>query len=283
MKRWESVTIVGVGLIGASIGLALRERSLARHVIGVGRRASSLRKAKQRGAVTSTTTNLARGVADAELVVICTPLELIVEHAAEVAANCGPGTLITDAGSTKSEIVRALQSRLRGNAKAEFIGSHPMAGSEKTGPTHARFDLFDGRVAVVTPTRSTKPATLKTLAGFWTSLGAHVIQMSPKGHDRSVAMISHLPHLVASALAETTPTEDLPLAATGWLDTTRIASGDPELWRQILTDNRADVLKSLGKFEKVLASFRHALECDDDGKLAQLLEAGKQRRDAERS
>lgn len=280
MKRWETVTIIGVGLIGASIGLALRQRKLAKHVVGVGRRAASLRKAKQRDAVTATTTNLAKGVGDAELVVVCTPVELIVDHVVEAEQCCSPGAIITDAGSTKAEIVRTLGKSLKTNHSIEFVGSHPMAGSEKTGPLHARADLFENRVAVVTPTARTSAAATETIAQFWRSLGSTVLQMSPREHDRSVATISHLPHLVASALASATPDDDLPLASTGWLDTTRIAAGDAELWRQILSDNRGDILKSLGKFEKVLASFRRALERDDQRKLVQLLEAGKQRREA---
>ncbi|MBP85340.1 MAG: prephenate dehydrogenase [Planctomycetaceae bacterium] len=280
MKRWESVTIIGVGLIGASIGLALRERRLAKNVVGVGRRASSLRKAKACGAVTATTTNLERGVSDAELIVVCTPVELIVQRAVEAAALAGPGTLITDAGSTKAEIVRTLDRSLQGNQDVDFVGSHPMAGSEKTGPTHARADLFEGRVSVVTPTTRTSNSARDAIEEFWRSLGANVVRLSPRQHDRTVAMISHLPHVISSAVAASTPDADLPLASTGWLDTTRIAAGDPELWRQILSDNRADVLKSLGKFEKVLASFRRALERDDQRKLIQLLEAGKQRREA---
>lgn len=280
MKRWESVAIIGVGLIGASIGLALRERRLAESVVGVGRRASSLRKAKQRGAVTSTTTNLARGVSQAELIVVCTPVELIVPQVLEAARHAPKGSLITDAGSTKGEIVRSLDRDLRGNRSVQFVGSHPMAGSEKAGPVHARADLFDGRVVIVTPTGRTSDSARQTLEALWRSLGARVVTMSPREHDRIVATISHLPHLVSSALAAATPEDDLPLASTGWCDMTRIAAGDPDLWRQILSDNRADVLKSLGKFEKVLASLRRALERDDQGRLLQLLEAGKQCREA---
>jgi len=280
MKVWNSVTIVGVGLIGASLGLALRERGLARHVVGVGRRAVSLRKAKQRGAASTTTTNLPRGVAEAELVVVCTPVEAVVAHVLETAACCPVGTVITDAASTKASIVKALDAELPTRAPGMYVGSHPMAGSEKAGPEHARADLFDGRVAIVTPTRRTPPTALRVVEQLWEGLGSRVIHMSPGDHDRSVAMISHLPHLLASALAATTPERDLPLAAAGWLDTTRIAGGDAELWRQILCDNREAVLKALDKFEKVLAALRGALERDQHRKLVELLEAGKQRRDA---
>ena len=281
MQRWESVTIVGAGLIGASIGLALRERSLVKSVIGVGRRASTLRKAKQRGAVTSTTTVLSRGVRDAQLIVICTPIDRIATSVVEAAAHCPQGAVITDAGSTKLEIVRAVEAALKRAAnQVAFVGSHPMAGSEKTGPAHAQADLFEGRVAVVTPARQTNSAAVDQVERFWRLLGCKVVRMSPKEHDRSVAAISHMPHLVASALAAATPEEELQLASTGWLDTTRIASGAPDLWRQILLDNRGGVLKSLDKFEKVLASFRRALEQDEQEQLLQLLEAGKQRRDS---
>jgi prephenate dehydrogenase len=281
MQRWESVTIIGVGLIGASIGLALRERELARTVVGVGRRTSTLRQARQRGAVTSTTTDVARGVRDSRLILVCTPVESIATFVLEAAANCPVGSIITDAGSTKVEIVGAVDAALKNSSnQVAFVGSHPMAGSEKTGPAHAQADLFEGRVAVVTPSKQTSSEAVEQIDRFWELLGSTVVHMSPKDHDRSVAAISHMPHLVASALAGATPAEDLSLASTGWLDTTRIASGDPELWRQILVDNRGGVLKSLDKFERVLAMFRHALERDQQEKLLQLLEAGKQRRDS---
>ena len=145
MQRWESVTIVGAGLIGASIGLALRERALANSVIGVGRRASTLRRARERGAVTSTTTNLTDGVRDAQLIVVCTPLERIVASVVEAADHCPAGAVITDAGSTKLEIVRAVDEALKSSPnRVAFVGSHPMAGSEKTGPAHAQGGSFRG-------------------------------------------------------------------------------------------------------------------------------------------
>ena len=281
MQRWDSVTIVGVGLIGASIGLALRERELAQAVVGVGRRTSTLRTARQRGAVTSTTTDLTRGVRDSQLIVVCTPVESIATFVLEAAANCPAGSIITDAGSTKFEIVRTVDAGLKnGSRHAAFVGSHPMAGREKTGPAHAQADLFEGRVAVVTPSKQSSAEAVNQVDQFWELLGSKVVRMSPQDHDRSVAAISHMPHLVASALAAATPDEELLLASTGWLDTTRIASGDPELWRQILVENRGGVLKSLDKFEKVLAAFRQALERDQPEKLLQLLAAGKQRRDS---
>jgi prephenate dehydrogenase len=278
MRAWDTVAIVGVGLIGGSIGLALRQRGLARRIVGVGRRVSSLRKARQWLTVTHTTTKLERGVADADLVIVCTPIADIVDRVCAVARHCPAGTLITDVGSTKSEIVRELDRRLRGGPA--FVGSHPMAGSEKTGPENARADLLENRVTVVTPTKNTCDDHLQRIEQFWSALGSRVVRMTPRDHDQAVAMTSHATHVIAAALAAATPEHALPLAASGWRDTTRIAAGDPQLWLQILLTNRQEVLKSLGKFEKVLATFRVALERGDTTRLVQLLDAGKQTRDS---
>ncbi len=278
MKQWDTVAIVGVGLIGGSIGLGLRDRGLARYVIGIGRRSSSLRTAKRVGAVTTTTLDLAKGVAKADLVIVCTPVGRIVADVRAAAAACQPGCLITDAGSTKAEIVAALDGQL--NGKAHFVGSHPLAGSEKSGPSAAAGDLLVGRTVVITPTKTTREVDCAALHDLWRGLGANVVCMPAAAHDRILAATSHLPHLAASALAAATPEDDLQLAASGWLDTTRIAAGDPELWRQIFMSNRSQVLAALGRYEKVLASLRRALERGDEKKLTEILIQAKRRRDA---
>ncbi|MDP6467087.1 MAG: prephenate dehydrogenase/arogenate dehydrogenase family protein [Pirellulaceae bacterium] len=282
MKQWDTVAIVGVGLIGGSIGLALRERQLARTILGIGRRSASLRKAKKRGAVMGTTMDLARGVASADLIVVCTPVADIVARVLEVADACPATALITDVGSTKAAIVGQLDKALntKGDGRATFVGSHPLAGSEKTGPQSARADLFENRAVIVTPARRTPTSAVALIKSLWESVGATVLTKTPQDHDQSVAAISHLPHLLASALANATPSVDLCLAAGGWLDTTRVAAADAELWRQILADNRLHVLKSLDKFEKVLTKYRLALEKDDQNKLLKLLEAGKLHRES---
>ncbi|MCE9546502.1 MAG: prephenate dehydrogenase/arogenate dehydrogenase family protein [Planctomycetia bacterium] len=275
---YDTVAIVGAGLIGGSIGLALRERGLARHVIGIGRRAESLKLALDRGAVSRVTQNLAEGVADAQLIVVCTPVESIVEHVTAAAAACRAGALITDAGSTKRQIVNALSGRMPRGVR--FVGGHPLAGGEQSGPLAARADLLIGKTVVLTPTSANTSADRRDAATFWLALGANVIEMSAAAHDRAVATTSHLPHLVAAAMAAATPQKLLPLAAGGWQDTTRVAAGDVDLWMQILRTNRADVLKSLGEFGKVVASFDSALRKNDDKKLAQLLRQAKRIRDA---
>ncbi|MEX2139295.1 MAG: prephenate dehydrogenase [Pirellulales bacterium] len=278
MKHWDTVAIVGVGLIGGSIGLALRERKLARQVVGVGRRPESLQKAKAAGAVQRATQDLAEGVRDAELVVVCTPVRSIARHVREAAAACPEGALLTDAGSTKSSIVRQLNGALP--RSVAFVGSHPLAGSEKIGCEHARANLFDGRVVVVTPTRKTREEDLQRTADFWSALGASVMVMSPAAHDRALAATSHLPHLVAAALARSTSEQDLPLTAGGWRDCTRIAAGDVELWTQILLDNPDNLLKALGRLERSLAGFRAAIERGNERRLDRLLKEAKRIRDA---
>ncbi len=275
---WNTVAIIGVGLIGGSIGLALRERKLAKRIVGIGRRSASLRKAKQLGAATETTLRLERGVADADLVVVATPIEQIVGNVREAAAGSRQGTLITDAGSTKATIVASLDGQIADGVR--FVGSHPLAGSEKSGPAAATADLFVGRVVIVTPCATTPAGAAEEVADFWSALGATAFMMSPEQHDAALASTSHLPHLVASILAEATPRENLPLTATGWQDTTRIAAGDAELWTQILLDNRRNVLNSLARFEKTMQAARRAIERGDAKTLRRLLTEAKQVRDA---
>lgn len=271
MKHWDTVAIVGVGLIGGSIGIDLLRRGLAKNVVGVGRRQATLRTAKRLGAVSSTTLDLAKGVADAELVIVCTPVGRIVEDVRAAALACPSGALVTDAGSTKAAIVSALDGDSALADGVRFVGSHPLAGSEKNGPAAALPDLFKNRTVVVTPTARTRKSDEQAISAFWRSLGAKVVRMSPEEHDRALAATSHLPHLVAAALASATDKQDLALVARGWLDTTRIAGGDPALWEQIFAANRANVLTALGRYEKVLASFRQALKAGNEAELIRLL------------
>ena len=228
--------------------------------------------------MTATSQLINEGVADADLVVVCTPVAEIVDHILKAAGAAPPRAILTDAGSTKESIVKAVEAKLgKGN---RFVGSHPLAGSEKSGVENARADLFEGRVVVVTPSRKTDSDCLSTVADFWSGLGASVLVMSPAEHDKALATTSHLPHLIAAAVARLTGQDELPLTAGGWRDLTRIAAGDPELWTQILLENRSHVLKSLAGFEKTVAAFRVALERGDRRKLLQLLTEGKQVRDA---
>jgi prephenate dehydrogenase len=277
--HWPVVTIVGVGLIGGSIGLALRDRKLAGRVIGVGRSAKSLTEAKRLGTVTETTADLAQAVASADVVVVTTGVAAIPGMLDAVDAAVQPGTLLTDAGSTKASIVAAWEKRRRAR-RGRFVGAHPIAGSHRRGPAAASADLFTGRVTVVTPGRATPAADVEETGAFWAALGATVFTMSPAEHDRLLAATSHAPHLLAAALAAATPAEARQFTAGGWRDTTRIAAGDPDLWADILLDNAAAVAKALSRIAGATEKMLTALEKGDRRKLVSLLHAAKEARDA---
>jgi prephenate dehydrogenase len=284
MVEYDTVAIVGVGLVGGSIGLALRERRLAQKIIGIGRRQNSLDAARKVGAIDNGVTNLANGVAEAQLIIIATPVDSIAERVIQVAAICPATSLITDVGSTKETIVAAVDAGLANRRIGpRFVGSHPLAGDHRTGPEHARADLFDGRTVVITPTDLTRTAAVTEVSGFWQAVGANVHKMSPSKHDAALALTSHLPHLAAVALAAATPTEFLHLTASGWRDTTRVAGGDPTLWQAILTDNRQHVIDGLDVLGQTLDNLREALEQGDYESLHAILEAAarkKRERDA---
>lgn len=277
-RLFENVAIVGVGLIGGSIGKCLLSRGLARRVIGVGRDRERLAAAQKAQVISEVADDLASAAREADLVVICTPVDRIPQDARAAAAACRSGAVITDVGSTKANIVRALGRGLP--AGVTFVGSHPLAGSERSGFEAAEANLFDGRLVVVTPGPRTDQSAVAAASDWWRTLGANVTELSPAIHDKLTAASSHVPHVAAAALAAATPTDALPLTAGGWLDTTRIAGGDPALWVQILLSNRRGVLTSLTRYEKLIHSFHRALERGDAAQLERLLEQGKAIRNA---
>ncbi len=278
VQKFQTVTIVGVGLIGGSIGMALRRSHLAERVVGVGRRQSSLRAARHVGAVDNSTVDLAKGVADADLVVVCSRVDQIVQHVREAADNCPEGTLLTDAGSTKRSIVEALDGQLPRGCR--FLGSHPLAGSEKAGPANAKADLFEGNLAILTPTATTRAEDYDAIEGFWSGLGSLVVRMSAEEHDRAMGLTSHLPHALAVALASALPEECFRLTGTGFRDTSRLAAGDPALWEQIFTLNRDYVLQALERFGRQLETLTTAVREDDRIALQDILNQAKKTRDA---
>ena len=278
MKRFGNVAIIGVGLIGGSVGLALRQRNLADRVVGIGRRQESLRIARRVGAVTNTSIDLTKGVIDADLVVVCTPVGRIVDDVRLAAQHCREGALITDVGSTKQTIVEALDGPLPRGCR--FLGSHPLAGGERSGANHADANLFEGRVALLTPTRNTRAEDYDSLEAFWSELGSMVIQMPADEHDRALAFTSHLPHAVAAVMATLVPEQHFRLTGAGFLDTTRIASGDAELWTQIFMLNRQNLLEALLRYESRLQEVIAALREGNSSQLTQILRTAKTNRDA---
>jgi prephenate dehydrogenase len=276
LATFGTVAVVGVGLIGGSVGRALRARRLAGRVVGVGRNEAALEEGVRLGAVDAATTDLAEGVAGADVVVVCTPVSQVAGFARRAAAGAPAGVLVTDAGSTKRTIVEAVERD--DLARATFVGAHPIAGSERQGVAFASPDLFDGRACVLTPTEQTPADRLGRARAFWSAVGCRVVEMGPEAHDEALALTSHLPHAVAAALAVTVPAEALGLAAGAYRDGTRVAGADPALWAAIFLENRGPVLRALDRFDAQLAGFRRALLAGDLDALRTWWDAGRARR-----
>lgn len=273
-----ALAIVGVGLIGGSIGLAAKKAGLARRVLGAGRQQKSLDEALATGCIDEGFIDVAEAVRRANFVVFCTPVDRLVEQVVGLAPLCQNGTLLTDAGSTKGAIVAGIEGKLPPGVA--FVGSHPLAGSEKRGARFADAGLFFDKLTVVTPTAHTDPAAVERVAQFWRRLGSRVRLMSPEDHDKALAMTSHLPHLLASALAGLLPDSLREFTATGFRDTTRIASGDPELWTGIFLQNRSAVVEALDSLLVRLDALRTAIQHEDRMALDELLTQAKRTRDA---
>ncbi len=277
-QKINKVTIVGVGLIGGSLGLALKEKRIAKKIIGVGRREEPLKVALDRNEVDEVTTDLASGVKDADLVVIATPLELTVETFKKIAPHLKKECVVTDVGSVKGPIVDSIKEPF-------FIGGHPLAGSEKRGPQSARVDLFKEATVVLTPIEKTDEKALTLVKGMWQDLGAKVLFLSPEVHDELVAFTSHLPHILAISLTnligELAEKEEriLSLMGEGFRDTTRIAASPPSMWKEICLTNREEVLSAIKKFKEILSEIEEALSKEEGDKLLHRFEKAKETRD----
>jgi prephenate dehydrogenase len=281
--RWKKITLVGVGLLGGSLGLALRKRRLAKSVVGFVRRAASVPECEALGAVSVATLDLQRAVEGAELIVLCTPIAQMRPLVEQMLPALKPGAIVTDVGSVKGSVTRDLEA-LIARAGAHFVGSHPMAGAEKMGVAAARADLFVGAVCVITPTRKSNPAAVRKVERLWKSVGAHLLKLTPKAHDDLVSRSSHLPHVVAAQLANLIlspahPKEQGMLCANGFRDTTRIASSSPEMWRDIALANRKNLSQALEAFTNGLQDFRRALQHGDARAVSKFFEQARERRD----
>jgi prephenate dehydrogenase len=281
--HWNKVTLVGVGLLGGSLGLALKRRRLAREVAGYVRRPASVKECAEAGAVDFATTDLLAAVWNADLVILCTPLGQMRSLLAQMLPALKRGAIVTDVGSVKGNVVAELEE-LASVASGRFIGSHPMAGAEKTGVASARADLFVNAACVVTPTARSNRMALRKVEQLWKAVGGRVLRMTAEMHDALVARSSHLPHLLAATLASHIlhPKQSKHLAAlcaNGFRDSTRIASGSPEMWRDIALANRKQLRVALDEFVRELQGVQAILRRRDAGAISQLFEAAKRRRD----
>ena len=270
------LSILGVGLLGGSIGLAVKAAGIPCHVVGYGHRRATLERALEVGAIDESATSGKAAARGADLIILCTPVGLFEPLLAEIAAEIPDRAIVTDVGSTKRTIVKLGEQFLP--KRAHFVGSHPMAGSEKRGVDFARADLFQGARCIVTPTDRTDPAALTTVEQFWQALGMTTTRMSADDHDRLICDVSHLPHAVAAALIAMQPDAALPLAGKGFLDTTRIAGGDGALWGDILHDNADNLADSLTRFRAQLDELQKRLDPGQRDQLADWLNQAAARR-----
>jgi len=281
--QWKKATLIGVGLLGGSLGLAIKRHNLAGQVVGYVRRKASLDECARLGVVDYATLELGEAVNGADLIVFCTPVSQMGVLANQMIPYLSAGAIVTDVGSVKMAVIKALEKPIM-KSGAFFVGSHPMAGGEKMGMAAARADLFENAICIITPTKKTKPEAAGRVRQLWEATGMKVISMSPSEHDVLVSRSSHLPHVVAAALvnmvlADGHKTQQAQLCATGFRDTTRIASGSPEMWRDISLANRRALSEALRMFTRELSVFRKALLAGDAAALEKFFADAKTRRD----
>jgi prephenate dehydrogenase len=257
---FERISILGVGLMGGSVALACRSVLNDYKITGYSRSGEELNRALERGVIDRSTDNAATAVNDADLVVLCTPVGTFSDLMRSIAASLKPGAIVTDVGSTKRSIIRQAGEILP--VTSPFVGSHPMVGGEKHGIDNARADLFSQGLCIVTPAERTDAQAVGRIEQFWQSLQMRTVRMSPQMHDQLTADISHLPHAIAAALVRIQSSESRKLAGRGYLDSTRIAAGDPALWSDILLDNRDNLRSGL---ERIQLEIRELLERLDAG------------------
>ncbi|MCU0868706.1 MAG: prephenate dehydrogenase/arogenate dehydrogenase family protein [Burkholderiales bacterium] len=278
------LAIVGVGLIGGSAALALKRAAAVERVIGVGRSRANLDRALQLGVIDAIETDAAAAAAQADTVLVATPVGQIADVFAAIAPVLRPGAVVTDGGSTKQDVVAAARAQL-GAALSRFVPAHPIAGAEHSGVAAARADLYDGRNVVLTPLDETAVDAVDRVDALWAACRARVSRMTPAAHDATFAAVSHLPHVLAYALVDSIVTRAdaqalLRFAASGFRDFTRIASSAPEMWRDICLANRDALLVELDRYADALAMFRAQIAASDGAALEARFAAARDARNA---
>ena len=277
--EFRCVAVIGVGLIGGSFGMALRNRGLAGKVVGVGRNEGRLQRAVDVGAVDSWTLDLEEGVTGADLVYIATPVGMVLDFVERALPFIGKECIITDGGSTKAEICLGADEIV--GDRAAFVGGHPMAGSEEAGVEAARESLFEGSTYVLTPTPSTSPEAVEKMRLVAEAIGARVLLMDPEEHDRCVAVISHLPHVMAAALALLAQKESecsphlFDLVAGSFRDMTRVAGSSPVLWRDICLSNAPAVRRTVDEMVALMSQAAELMEAGDSKSLEDWFSAAR--------
>jgi prephenate dehydrogenase len=270
---FKKVAIVGVGLIGGSIAADIKRKNLARQIVGVSRHKKSILLARKSRIINKGAQTLSI-IKDSDLVILATPVNTILNLAKEIASLVPDSCIVTDVGSTKQEIVAKL-SKIFPN----YIGSHPLAGSEKRGVSNACSGLFKNSLCILTPTKNTHPETLKKIKALWNKLGAKVVFLSPATHDRILSFVSHLPHALAFSLINIIPERYLEFGANSLRDTTRIALSDSALWVDIFLSNPKNILNAIQHFQKKLSRMKSAINKEDKKLITRILEDAKNKRE----
>ena len=290
MKKYLSlfrVSIIGVGLIGGSFGLALKKKRLARQVVGIGRHIHKLKEAKRLGAIDSYTTDFGKGVRDSDIVMVATPVGKIPLIVKRILPHLKDGCIVTDVGSTKENVVKEVEEILAKSSgkgkrpKVSFIGGHPMAGSEKQGVRNARADIFSGTTCILTPADKNGGKAVKVVKNLWKRLGARILLLKPEEHDYLVAYTSHLPHVLAFTLAnligrvrKEDPRASRVIAGS-ISDMTRIADSSPEMWIDICLSNSKAISGSINLMVRYLEKFKKSIEKKRTKELQDLFDKGR--------
>jgi len=284
--HFKKVAIVGVGLIGGSLGMVLKRQGMAEEIVGIGRRVENLKTAVALGAIDRYVAEAREGVAGADLVVLATPVDTYERHLKDWGPGLAPEAIVTDVGSVKGPLVGQAEGLVP--ERAHFVGAHPIAGREKTGAAAGSVDLFKGARCILTPTARTNARALEAVRGIWEAAGSVVLSMDPFLHDRVLGAVSHLPHVAAFALINAltevkerrTPELDLLAYAGGGLrDTTRIAASSPEMWQDIFLWNRDNVVALIEVYERHLQQLKRLIQAGDGPGIEKELERAKQVRE----
>jgi prephenate dehydrogenase len=280
---FQRVAVIGVGLIGGSFALALKQAKACAHVVGAGRSAANLKLALERGIIDSIEGDPARAVEDADLILVSAPVGQFGKIFQKVAGSLKPGAIVTDAGSTKRDVVEAARETLKGKAE-QFVPAHPIAGAEKSGAAAASAELFRGRRVVITPLPENAEEAIEKVNQAWSTCGARTSRMTPEQHDEVFAAVSHLPHVLAYALVHDVASrknanELFSYAAGGFRDFTRIASSQPEMWRDICIANADRLSTELTRFGKKLTAMKKLLAARDEKALEKLFAEAREARD----
>jgi len=277
---FDKVVIFGVGLIGGSFALALHKANVVSEVVGFGRSEATLQQAQQLGIINRIGQNVAAEVGDANLVLLAMPVAKMAAVFSCIAPHLGSHTLVTDAGSTKRDVVAAAYTNL-GDKVTQFVPAHPIAGGEKSGSSAAFSDLYQGKKVVLTPLPENSPETVARISQVWTLCGATVSELTPQQHDEVFAAVSHLPHLLSFALVNNLAKRDnrellFSFAASGFRDFTRIAESSPEVWRDISLANRDALLCEFKQYSAELNLLSQALENSDAAKLEEIFSRARE-------